>query len=139
MKFSRSNCPPLALLESLEGALFQGPPCVVSPDLVRETGLLPKGGESPPFQKVLESRTFEFSFTLLTPSLTPNFISFVASVNVFLYPATFSFKIIMSEGISIKPGEMTRFKTTFVFFISNLMSKMAFTGSSCVMVAFTSL
>ena len=68
---------------------------------------------------------------------TPNFISFVASVNTLLYPATFSLSMIMSDGTSIIPGVIAMLSTTFVFFMASLMSEMAFTGSSWVMVSFT--
>ena len=50
------------------------------------------------------------------PLLTPNFISFVASVNTLLYPATRSLSIIMSDGINIIPGVIAMLSTTFVFF-----------------------
>ena len=112
-------------------APVSGPFCVVS--------------DNPGCESGLSSLTDD---TLLTPSLTPinsvnfefvNSISFVASVNVLLYPGTFSFRMSISEGIRIKPGEMAKFKTTFVLFIAYLMSEMAFTGSSWVMLCFTSL
>ena len=72
---------------------------------------------------------------LLTFSLTPNFMSFVASVSTLLYSATRSLSMIMFDGIRIIPGEIAMFSTTFVFFMASLMSDTAFTGSSCVMVS----
>ena len=115
-----------------EGMVKSPTPCVGGIAVV-STGFFPKGCESRPFE--FSPTNPDGNVTLFTSSLTPNFMSFVTSVDVLLYPATFFFRMVMSEGISIKPGEMARFKTTFVFFIANLMSEIVLG----VMVSFTSL
>ena len=45
----------------------------------------------------------------------------------------------MSDVNNIIPGVIAMLSTTFVFFIASLMSKMALTGSSWIMVPITNL